>query len=136
MQNGLPRSKSALITSVDSSFYEKPPTAAPSLKKKRKSHDDTPKSFLRLVNWKSRKELIAEGKLEIKNKPNLTIEKGESLHDFRRYICSDFVVDCRRVDKEIPVRLGGMNREQRPKKKPKAKPETDDMEDDIPKKKR
>jgi hypothetical protein len=42
----------------------------------------------------------------------------------------------RRVDKEIPVRLGGMNREQRPKKKPKAKPETDDIEEEVPKKKR
>jgi hypothetical protein len=40
------------------------------------------------------------------------------------------------VDKEIPVRLGGMNREQRPKKKAKAKPETDDMEEEVPKKKR
>jgi hypothetical protein len=77
---------SIALTSADSSFYEKPPTAVPSVKKKRKSDDDTPKSFLRLVNWKSRKELIAEGKLEVKSKPNLTIEKGESLHDFRRYI--------------------------------------------------
>jgi hypothetical protein len=46
------------------------------------------------------------------------------------------VIDCRRVDKEIPVRLGGMNREQRPKKKPKPKPETDELDEDVPKKKR
>ena len=41
----------------------------------------------------------------------------------------------RRVDKEIPVRMGGMNREVRPKKK-KVKPLLDDEEGSLGKKKR
>lgn len=71
------------------SFYEKPPKANSSQMKKQKTvktDDDTPKSFLRIVNRKSRKELIAEGKLQVNKKSTLTIEKGESLHDFRQYI--------------------------------------------------
>lgn len=81
--------------------------------------DDTPKSFLRLVKRKSRKTLIAEGKIATKKEKKITIQPGESFSDFRR-----------RVDKEIPVRLGSMGKEERPKKKKKPKPAMKDEADD------
>jgi hypothetical protein len=117
---------------ADSSFYEKPPTAVVAGKKTKIIDDDdhTPKSFLRLVKRKTRKELIAEGKVESKKDRQITIQPGESFNDFRR-----------RVDKEIPVRLGSMGKEGKlKKKKPKPAPknENDDEydEEEEPKKKR
>ena len=38
------------------------------------------------MNRKSRKELIAEGKIKPKKESTLKIEAGESLHEFRQYI--------------------------------------------------
>jgi len=105
-------------------FYEKP--LAVGSNQRKPVDDDTPKSFLRLIKRKSRKELIAEGTVKTSKDKNPKIQAGESLGEFRR-----------RVDREIPLRLGGMNRETRPKKqKQKPKPIADDNDDDIPKKKK
>ena len=71
----------------DCSFYEKTPSAPKTGKYGVKADGDTPKSFLRLVNRKSRKELIAEGKIQVEKKSSLKIEPGESLHDFKKYRC-------------------------------------------------
>lgn len=70
----------------DCSFYEHPPSA-PTPGKKGLEADDTPKSFLRLVNRKPRKELIAEGKIQVEKKKALKIEPGESIHEFKRCTC-------------------------------------------------
>jgi len=67
------------------SFYDNPPSQFASRNKKKRVDDDTPKSFLRLVNRKSRKELIAEGKIKPTRGPELKIEPGESLHEFRQF---------------------------------------------------
>ena len=111
------------------SFYEKPPTAVVAGKKtKALDDDDTPKSFLRLTKRKSRKELIAEGKIVPRKEKAITIQPGESFSDFRR-----------RVDKEIPVRMGSMGKEGKAKKKKKPKPvveDEDDEDDEEAKKKR
>ena len=63
------------------SFYENPP------KKRNKTavEDDTPKGFLRLIKRKSRKELIAEGKVDVQKRNTPKIQPGESLQEFRRY---------------------------------------------------
>jgi len=53
-------------------------------KKKPTSDNDTPKGFLRLISRKSRKELIAEGKLQVKEQKTPKIQPGESFSDFRR----------------------------------------------------
>jgi hypothetical protein len=120
----------------DYSFYEHPPSA-PTQGTKGLKPDDTPKSFLRLVNRKPRKELIAEGKIQVEKKNTLKIEPGESLHEFKRFTCC-LTTDLqgRRVDQEIPVKMGGMNmKERRPKKrKPQATAEED--EEPAEKKKR
>jgi hypothetical protein len=125
--------KSMLLCVIDCSFYEKP--LAVGANQKKTADDDTPKSFLRLIKRKSRKELIAEGTVKPAKEKNPKIQPGESLGEFRRYVISFHW--CRRVDREIPLRLGGMNRETRPKKqKPKPKPIYEDEDDDIPKKKK
>ena len=111
------KSTSLLCTCSKFSFYEKPPAASD--KKGDDYVDDAPKSFLRLVKRKSRKALVAEGKIDIKKEKKITIQPGESFSDFRR-----------RVDKEIPVRLGSMGKEERHKKKKKPKPVTKDEEDE------
>lgn len=66
------------------SFYDNAPSQSAFQNKKKKVDDDTPKSFLRLVNRKSRKELIAEGKIKPTRGTELKIEPGESLHEFRQ----------------------------------------------------
>ena len=71
----------------DYSFYEQAPSAPKKGKNGVKADDDTPKSFLRLINRKSRKELIAEGRIQVEKKSSLKIEPGESLHDFKKYRC-------------------------------------------------
>jgi|SRR5579859_1249777 len=111
------KSTSLLYFCSKFSFYEKP--LATSDKKSDDYVDDAPKSFLRLVKRKSRKALVAEGKIETKKEKKITIQPGESFNDFRR-----------RVDKEIPVRLGSMGKEERPKKKKKPKPIRKDEEDE------
>lgn len=121
------QSASLLLLCSNPSFYEKP--LASSGKKNTDYDDDTPKSFLRLVKRKSRKELIAQGKVDTtKKEKKITIQPGESFSDFRR-----------RVDKEIPVRLGSMGKEERrPKKKKKPTPAVQNEQEDEeePKKKR
>jgi hypothetical protein len=51
---------------------------------------------------------MAEGKVVLPTKTKVKIQPGESLSDFRR-----------RVDREIPVKMGSMNREPRKKKRKK-----------------
>jgi hypothetical protein len=65
------------------SFYENPPTASKQ-RNKTAVDDDTPKGFLRLIKRKSRKELIAEGKVDVQKGNIPKIQPGESLQDFRR----------------------------------------------------
>jgi len=108
--------------------------------KKSTSDNDTPKGFLRLVNRKSRKELISEGKLQVKKQKTPRIQPGESLSDFRRLNAGRLKLTSRRVDTEIPLRMGGrMNQEvpiKKKKKKPKNKQEDDDIEGEERKRKR
>jgi len=131
MHNAHPKSSLLFFENVltITSFYEKPPTAVVAGKKtKALDDDDTPKSFLRLTKRKSRKELIAQGKIVPRKEKTITIQPGESFSDFRR-----------RVDKEIPVRMGSMGKEgkaKKKKKKPKAVVEDEDDEDDEEAKKK
>jgi hypothetical protein len=120
----------------DYSFYEHPPSA-PTQGTKGLKPDDTPKSFLRLVNRKPRKELIAEGKIQVEKKNKLKIEPGESLHEFKRFTCC-LTTDLqgRRVDQEIPVKMGGMNMKERRPKKRKPQATADEDEEPAEKKKR
>jgi len=54
--------------------------------------DDTPKTFQRLLKRKSRKDLIAEGKLEAPKQNTLKIQPGESFADFRRFAYMEIAV--------------------------------------------
>lgn len=76
----------------DNSFYENPPALTKKGKGKTAA-DDTPKSFLHLINRKPRKELIAEGKIETKKETTIKIQPGESLHDFHQYYpCNSWLI--------------------------------------------
>ena len=134
MHNDLLKSIAArLYVCWVNSFYERPPTL--SGKRKGVIDDDTPKSFLRLTKRKTRKELIAEGKIESKKESAIKIQPGESFQDFKRYY-SLGLFWFRRVDVAIPIRMGGMNQgEKRPKKK-KLKSNADEEDESLVKKKR
>lgn len=83
IQNVRPKSTLLYLLRWLCSYYDKPLSA---VAKSKTGDDDTPKSFLRLIKKKSRKELIAEGRLDAKKiDNNLKIQPGESMREFRQY---------------------------------------------------